>query len=71
MDEEKEMMVYQTERDVQANETGLIEVTNKKSISLQFHAPRRSCRINIHSEAVAMGKELNVIFIVLYKPHFP
>ena len=53
-EENREVMVYQTERDVQANETFLIEVKSS-SIYLQFHAPRRSCRINIGSEAIASG----------------
>ena len=54
----KEVMVYQTERDlntVEANDTNVIEVTSN-SISLQFHAPRRSCRINIGSVAIAIGR---------------
>ena len=53
-----EVMVYQTERDlntVEANDTNVIEVTSN-SISLQFHAPRRSCRINIGSVAIAIGR---------------
>lgn len=57
----KEVMVYQTERDlntVEANDTNVIEVTTSHSISLQFHAPRRSCRINIGSVAIAIGKVL-------------
>ena len=56
-----EVMVYQTERDlntVEANDTNVIEVTTSHSISLQFHAPRRSCRINIGSVAIAIGKVL-------------
>ena len=55
----KEVMVYQTERDlntVEANDTNVIEVTTSHSISLQFHAPRRSCRINIGSVAIAIGR---------------
>ena len=60
-EENMEVMVYQTERDlntVEANDTNVIEVTTSHSISLQFHAPRRSCRINIGSVAIAIGKVL-------------
>lgn len=47
-------MVYQTERDVYNGSLRLEAV----AVTFSFQAPRRSCRVNIESEAVAISSKL-------------
>jgi hypothetical protein len=49
-----EEMVYQTETDTVNEASNIINATTN-SISLQFHAPRRSCRVNIRLIAYSKG----------------
>ena len=49
---EEEEMVYQTERDAMNGTDGLVNLSSTL-VTFSFHAPRRSCRINIHSKAVS------------------
>ena len=45
-----EEMVFQTEADVENTTNGLVKVA-ATAVTFTFHAPRRSCRINIQSSA--------------------
>ncbi len=50
-------MVFQTEADYEADDgDGQAFNTSGNSIRLHYHAPRRSCRVNVHLVAFSKGK---------------
>ena len=55
-DGDGETMVYQTERNSRNTTHGLVNLV-ATLVTLSFHAPRRSCRININSRAVSIKGE--------------
>ena len=55
-DGDGETMVYQTEGNARNTTHGLVNLV-ATLVTLSFHAPRRSCRININSRAVSIKGE--------------
>ena len=58
----EEEMVYQTEKDIKNTTHGLVNLSSTV-VSLSFHAPRRSCRINIQSRAVSTNGQYEFHFM--------
>ena len=51
-----EEMIYQTESDMSNSTSLMTSALGEEALTFEFHAPRRSCRVNIKSRASASGQ---------------